>query len=91
MSLIISNKATKQQLYILGELEYTGRGKYAADQLTLDEASKLIDELFTQKNMTAREIQKVTGDWYHTPIVEIAGITPEEYEDPFSSINKRKV
>lgn len=88
MSLKLTNKATDKQLAILAELEYTGTGKYAADQLTKEDASKLIDELFTEKRYSVAQIQRIAPDWYDMPIVDIAGTTPEEYDDPFSATNK---
>jgi hypothetical protein len=88
MSLRITNLATAKQLEILQELEYTGTGKYAADKLTKDEASDLIDELFTQKRYSVAQIQRIAPGWYDMPIVDVAGTSPEEYDDPFSAINK---
>ena len=88
MSFIISNKATKRQVEILTELEYYGTGKYAIDQLTLEEAAKLIDELFTEKKYTTGQIREIAADYYNLPIVEVAGMQPEDIDDPFSNYNK---
>jgi hypothetical protein len=46
MSLIISNKATAKQIAMLNKLEY-----YGSLDLTVEQAAKLIDELFEQQRM----------------------------------------
>ena len=62
MSLRITNKATPKQVAILGRLEYTGNGKYAAENLTTTEAGKIIDELITEQRWTLKQIEEL--DYY---------------------------
>lgn len=49
MSLKITNKATAKQIATLQKLEYLGIGDHAPENLTITEASELIDELFTEQ------------------------------------------
>lgn len=51
MSLKITNKATAKQKAILQKLEYNGTGQFALDQLTVEDAASLIDELFAEKSL----------------------------------------
>lgn len=67
MSLKITNKATVKQLALLKKLEYHGQGKYAPENLTRDEAAKLIDELFIHHKYTYGEIKNTAGDYYDFP------------------------
>lgn len=57
MSLIISNLATLKQITILQRLEYSGRGKYSIDRLTVSEAAELITELFEEERLMKRELE----------------------------------
>lgn len=90
MSLKVSNLATARQKEILTELEYMGRGKYALEKLTVEDAAKLIDELFTEKKYTVSQISKIAADYYNMPITEVASYDPEDIDDPFSEFNKRR-
>lgn len=67
MSLKISNKATPKQIALLTKLEYTGKGKYAAAQLTVEEAAKIIDALFIEQGHTYGDMQQMAGDYYDFP------------------------
>jgi hypothetical protein len=67
MSLKITNKATPKQLELLKKLEYIGRGKYAPENLTGQEAGKLIDELFVHHKYTYGDIKNTAGDYYDFP------------------------
>lgn len=67
MSLKISNKATAKQIELLKKLGYTGNGAFAAENLTTEEAGKIIDELVVERNLTYKEIQDVAGTYYDYP------------------------
>lgn len=58
MSLKISNKLTAKQKDILQKLEYCGTW-----DLTVDEANKLIEELYAEKRLTMGEMQDLAGDY----------------------------
>lgn len=90
MGLKLTNKATIRQQQILAELEYIGQGKYAAVNLTVEEAAKIIDELFAEKKYTTGQIREIAADYYNMPIVDVAGMQPEDIEDPFSEYNGRR-
>ncbi len=51
MSLFINNLATDKQVAMLHKLEYIGRGKYAAEQLTKQEAAEILNELFEEERL----------------------------------------
>jgi hypothetical protein len=70
MGLKITNKATAKQQAILAKLEYTGQGKYAADQLTSDQAEKLITELINQSQLHKYEIEDIMGNGSYIESVE---------------------
>lgn len=55
MSLKISNKATAKQVAILHRLDYYGRGKYAAEMLSVVEAAEIIDGLFSEQRLLDKE------------------------------------
>lgn len=67
MSLKISNKATVKQLELLKTLEYSGMGKYVAENLTIQEADKIIDELFIEQKYTYGMIRDIADDYYNFP------------------------
>jgi hypothetical protein len=67
MSLRITNKATAKQRELLTKLEYDGQGKYAPENLTVEEAGKIIDELFVERDYTYGEIKSVAADYYNFP------------------------
>jgi hypothetical protein len=56
MGLLITNKATAKQVAILHKLEYYGRGKYAAEMLSVAEAGEIIDYLFEEQRLADKEI-----------------------------------
>lgn len=64
MSLKISNKLTAKQRAILLKLDYVGKW-----DITVDEAAKIIDELFNERDYNYGEIQGIAGDYYGFPIV----------------------
>lgn len=59
MSLKITNKLTERQRQILVKLEYSGTW-----DLTVDQASTVIDELINEKQLEYGEIQEIAGDYY---------------------------
>lgn len=67
MSLKISNKATAKQMELLTMLDYIGRGNYAAENLTSEEAGKIIDELFIEQKWEYGRIKEVAEDYYNFP------------------------
>jgi hypothetical protein len=62
MSLKITNKLTEKQRSILVKLEYIGTW-----DLTVDQATKVIDELFAERKYTYAEIMGTAGDYYDYP------------------------
>lgn len=89
MALKISNLATPKQQELLAKLEYTGNGKYAAKNLTVDAAAKIIDELFIEQKYTHGQIREMAGDYYDLPIVDIYQSQASDYDDPFSKLQRR--
>lgn len=55
MSLKISNLATPKQVAILRRLEYSGRGKYAIERLSITDAAELITELFEEERLVKQD------------------------------------
>jgi len=67
MSLKITNKATPKQVIILKKLEYAGQGKFAPQNLTVEEAGQIIDELFIERKYTYGQIAGIAADYYNLP------------------------
>lgn len=65
MSLKISNKLTEKQRKLLVSLDYTGTW-----DLTVQEASKVIDELLIEQGLTHSEILGVLGEDFEYPNLE---------------------
>ena len=82
MSLKIDNKATEWQIALLDKLGYIGTGKYAADQISQDQAGHIIDEL---RDLNKQEDLAETDKYNHH---DQYGYTEEELNDPFSEFNK---
>jgi hypothetical protein len=67
MGLKINNKLTAKQKAILIKLGYIGTGEYVIDNLTVEAAGKIIDELFIEQKHTYGEIMGIGGDYYDYP------------------------
>jgi hypothetical protein len=63
VSLRISNLATAKQKAFLEKLGYSGRGQYALEALSFDEASDLINELIEEQRLMERDEDKYTWDY----------------------------
>lgn len=61
MGLFISNRLTVKQKAILVKYSYQGTGKYAVDNLTVEQAAKIIDELFEEARLNRDDF---TPDYY---------------------------
>lgn len=51
MSLRITTKTTEKQKSLLRQLEYSGTGEYRIENISRDEASLLINELFEEQRL----------------------------------------
>lgn len=61
MSLIIGNRATKKQIELLKKLEY-----YGSLNLSVEEAAKIIDELFEEQRLDQKyENEGTYADYYN--------------------------
>lgn len=60
MSLFIHNRASDKQKAFLKKLGYDGRGRYAINSLSFEEASYLIEELLEEQRLMERD----EGDKY---------------------------